>query len=286
MTGWVFVLFFAVNLLTGQAKAHRYPYSGECKLERLTPNIYAALNLYYPSSKVGVNAVFMATDGSLIFIDAGMNMDSAEAIWSEATKLFPGKTSYYLILTHFHCDHVFGMNFFKNRGANVIGHNNIEPWLDQKKFIEILRKTTGRAMTFVDVISLENYSSSEEAKKILGDVRLSPPDFLIDGDYVLEVNDLRLNIFHVPGHSPDLIVVYESQTQTLVASDLIYCAGEPFLHDKTLQGYKEWENSLTRINDFPTKKTVPGHGPICDKTMIDKNIQSLRKQARNLKRMT
>lgn len=253
-------------------------FSGSYRIEKLAQHLYAVIDLYHPSPGGTVNAAFLATTNSLVFIDAGMNQDSAEAIWTEAHKRFPEKTKKYLILTHFHCDHTFGMGFFKAKGTQVIAHREIDPWLDQEKFKKRLLKTTGKAWTYPQVIAFESYPSAEEAEKILGQVELSSPDVLIPQDQVIEVEELKLRILHVPGHSPDLLAVYEPLSRTLFASDLVYSRQEPFLHDKTRTGFEDWIASLKRIRELPILMVVPGHGPVSEKNVIDENIRRLELQ--------
>jgi len=250
-------------------------FSGSYRIEKLAQHLYAVIDLYHPSPGGTVNAAFLATQNSLVFIDAGTNQDSAEAIWTEAHKRFPGKTKKYLILTHFHCDHTFGMGFFKAKGTQVIAHREIDPWLDQEKFKKRLLKTTGKAWTYPQVIAFESYPSAEEAEKILGQVELSSPDVLITQDQVIEVEELKLSILHVPGHSPDLLAVYDPLSRTLIASDLVYSRQEPFLHDKTKTGFEDWIANLKRIRELPILMVVPGHGPVSEKNVIDENIRSL-----------
>jgi len=261
-----------------QAQSPDYPNAGNYRLQRISGNLAAVIDLYHPSPKATVNAAFMATEKSLIFVDAGMNQDSAAAIWEEATKTFPGRTSFYLILTHFHCDHTFGMGFFKSKGAKIIGHRNIDVWLDQAKFSKRIREMVGEDMTFVDVIAEETYSNPEEARKVLGEVTLSSPDLLIDADFILKVDGKKYELLYVPGHSDDLMVVFEPESRTLIASDLIYTDGNPFLHDETKEGYEGWLKSLKRVEALPIDIIIPGHGPVGDKSAIEKNKLYLEEQ--------
>ena len=275
-------LSLVIPLILIQTDSHPLLHAGPYSLKKVSPNICAVMNLFHPSPKVGVNAAFIAGATSLVFIDAGMTMDSAQAVWDEASRMFPGRTSVFLILSHFHCDHVFGMDFFKKRGAQVIGHKNLVPWLDQRKFSKRIRQTTGKNMTFVDVIAQEEFPSLDTARNTLGKVSLSPPDTILEGDTILTLGDVSLHIFYVPGHSDDLLAVYEPTSHTLVASDLIYSSGVPFLHDPTKLAYVDWIRNLNRIKRLPVKTIIPGHGPVCNPAMIATYIRSLETQARDL----
>jgi len=113
-------------------------------------------------------------------------------------------------------------------------------------------------------------------------VSLSPPDTLLEGDDVLTLGDVSLHIFYVPGHSDDLLAVYEPTSRTLATSDLIYSSGVPFLHDPTKLAYVDWIRNLNRIKRLPVKTIIPGHGPVCNSAMIATNIRSLKAQALDL----
>jgi glyoxylase-like metal-dependent hydrolase (beta-lactamase superfamily II) len=246
-------------------------------VQRVADGVFAVLSLYHPSSRGrGVNAAFIGTSRTIVFIDSGMTVDSAEFIWNEAVKRFPGRSRSVLVLTHFHCDHTFGMGYFKARGATAIGHRLIVPWLDPTQFAERLKRQTGKPMTFPEVMALESFENPDAGRRILGNVVLSSPDRVIEGDDVLEVDDLRLDLLHVPGHSPDSVCVFERRTGTLIAGDLVYNGGPPFLHDESKEAREQWIRSLLRVERLAILRIVPGHGPVCGESAIADNIRSLR----------
>jgi hypothetical protein len=145
-------------------------------VERVADRVFAVVGLYYPGTGPGVNAAFIASSRSIVFVDAGMTIDSAETIWREATARFPGRSRFVLVLTHFHADHVFGMSVFRKHGATVIAHRAIEPWLDEVGFKKRLERRTGKPMTFPEVFALEDFGDAAAARRVFGSVVLTRPD--------------------------------------------------------------------------------------------------------------
>ncbi len=58
----------------------------------------------------------------------------------------------------------------------------------------------------------------------LGDSRLAPDILLADG-MILEMGDIRLEVIHAPGHSPDSVCILEPSTGTLFTGDSVQGRG-------------------------------------------------------------
>jgi glyoxylase-like metal-dependent hydrolase (beta-lactamase superfamily II) len=250
------------------------PLTARPHVERVADGAYAVMGLYHPQGSV--NAAFIVTPRSIVFVDAGMTADDGRAVWREATRRYPRRRQIFLVLTHFHCDHTFGMGYFKTRGAVVIGHRAIRPWLDQAAFAADLERRSGRRLTFPQVMALENFGTTDVRRTVLGNVQLSPPDRLLAADDVLTVDGRTLDLLHVPGHSSDQIAVFDRRTGVLVAGDSVYTARDPYLHDEPPEAYQTWIDSLATLRRLPIGRIVPGHGPIAGIAAIDANIRALR----------
>lgn len=94
----------------------------------------------------------------------------------------------------------------------------------------------------------------------LSDYRITPAPltgFLDDGD-VLDTGDRVFNVFHLPGHSPGSIALYERSTRTLFSGDVVY-DGE--LIDNAWHSEPEvYAESLARLRDLPVETVHAGHG--------------------------
>ncbi len=122
--------------------------------------------------------------------------------------------------------------------------------------------------------------TKEKAEEIIGDVKLYLPDEVFAKDMSLQVNGDELLLLHTPGHVPSEISVdisISSQIKVLFAGDAIY-EGMPLT--MKFGGPKEWKlwiQSLERLEGLEIEKIVPGHGKICSKDEIQRNIAYLEK---------
>jgi glyoxylase-like metal-dependent hydrolase (beta-lactamase superfamily II) len=111
----------------------------------------------------------------------------------EKNKLKPVK----LINTHCHIDHVMGNAFIAKRfGIDLYIHKD-------------------------DLFLLENV---ENIGKMYGiSVNSSPPPkYFLDENQSLDFGNVKMKIFHTPGHSPGSISFYDSTSKILVVGDVLF----------------------------------------------------------------
>ncbi len=169
----------------------------------------------------------------------------------------------FLILTHHHSDHLFGMRVFKDRAVQVIGHQIIA---------DELGDDAGFYKTFI--ARMEGWTT-EEADEILGDVVLSAPDLTIEADTVLVLGGEQVHILATPGHVADEIVVYHPRSKTLFAGDAIYEGMLPNTRFGGAAAWRTWIRHLERLSDLDIRMVVPGHGKLSSVAVIDENIRYL-----------
>jgi len=91
------------------------------------------------------------------------------------------------------------------------------------------------------------------------DSPLLRPDLGLVDEQELKVGGLRLQFLHVPGHSPDHLVLYEPSWQILITGDLLFVGkvGGTTNEDDTRT---EWASLRRLLDRFPDHATVwPGH---------------------------
>lgn len=80
--------------------------------------------------------------------------------------------------------------------------------------------------------------------------------YLDEGD-VLDTGDRVFNVFHLPGHSPGSIALYEKATRTLFSGDVIY---DGMLIDNAWHSDAGvYEASLRRLKELPIDVVHAGH---------------------------
>jgi hypothetical protein len=80
------------------------------------------------------NGVFIELKDFVVLFDAPINDHLSERLITEIDSLASGKPVKYVIASHFHYDHIGGLNAFVKRGATIIAPHQISGFL--KKFSE------------------------------------------------------------------------------------------------------------------------------------------------------
>jgi hydroxyacylglutathione hydrolase len=140
----------------------------------------------------------------------------------------------YIICTHAHFDHVGAVPDLKNEtGAKIVIHRDD---------LEIYRSTTDQA-------ALWGYKLDP----------MPEPDMLVsDGDKI-EIENLRFEILHTPGHSPGGICLYGEGI--LITGDTLF-AGSVGRTDLYGGDVEKLKKSFRRLMSFSDEiRVLPGHGP-------------------------
>jgi glyoxylase-like metal-dependent hydrolase (beta-lactamase superfamily II) len=188
------------------------------------------------------NAGFVVTPKGVVVIDALGSPALARNLIKEIQKI-TSKKIVAVIVTHYHADHIYGLQEFKKIGAKIYAQNE------------------GR-----------NYLSSETAKQRLissrvdfapwidSNTRLQGADIWIDREYKLTVGGIDFLISRVgPAHAPEDLIIYVSSENALFVGDLVFRGRIPYVGNADSKG---WLASLDRFDQFKPKIVIPGHGAV------------------------
>lgn len=201
-------------------------------LRPLTPHLWTLA-----SRSMAYNAGVFIAQGEAALIDPGLFPDEFAAL---AQLLAEQKaTPRWLILTHSHWDHIFGPERFP--GAPIIA---------QSRYLKVV---AAEADGIVKAIT--QWEQHEGLRREAAFVIPRPAE-TFDFETSIAVGGLSLRLTHAPGHASDQLVVYQAETETLWASDILSDVEIPFV-SHSLAAY---EATLTRLNDWPIRVLVPGHG--------------------------
>lgn len=186
------------------------------------------------------NAGFVVTPKGVVVVDALGSPVLAKKLIAEIKKITPQKVV-AIIVTHYHADHVYGLQEFKNIGAKIYAQGE------------------GR-----------NYLSSETAKQRLiasrvdfapwvnASTRLTGADVWIDQGYALTVGGIEFKIGRVgPAHAPEDLIIYVPSEKVLFAGDLVFRGRIPFVGNADSRG---WLQALDEIQALNPSIVIPGHG--------------------------
>jgi quinoprotein relay system zinc metallohydrolase 2 len=144
----------------------------------------------------------------------------------------------YVVLSHVHPDHIFGAQAFAPDRPNFVGHERLPAALAQRG--EYYRK---------------------RLTAIVGDQSTGSvvmPTVLVRGQTDLDLGRRTIRITaHPVAHTDNDLTAFDSETATLLASDLLFVRRIPAL-DGSLRGWLDVLNALKRL---PAQRVVPGHGP-------------------------
>jgi glyoxylase-like metal-dependent hydrolase (beta-lactamase superfamily II) len=102
-------------------------------------------------------------------------------------------------------------------------------------------------------------------------VVLRPATMTFDGQLDLDLGGMRVELRHLPGHTPDCIVAYIPERRLLFAGDTAEDP-IPLLNKDPLT---DWPDRLLEWTK-PAKVVVPAHGAISGPDLLERNAAYLR----------
>ncbi len=198
--------------------------------ERLTDDIYVFTSGRY----VQVTATVIFTEKGVVVFDTLPFPDETRRMLDFIRRADRGPVR-YLILSHSHADHVYGAYLF--RGAEIIAH---------RRCYDLLRRHGRRGL-----------EEAQQAEPELAEVVLRFPALWVETDAALRMGDKTIQIYHSPGHTPDVIGVYVQEERTLLASDTMMPI--PYIADGDP---RQLIQSLRHLRSFQVENLIQGHGDI------------------------
>jgi glyoxylase-like metal-dependent hydrolase (beta-lactamase superfamily II) len=187
------------------------------------------------------NAGFVVTPAGVVVIDALGSPPLAEELVA-AVRRVTAQPIRYVIVTHYHADHIYGLQTLRALGATVMAHR------------------AGQAYLNSDTARLRLEASREDLFPWIDErTRLVPADTWLDADTVLEIGGEKLHIRHVgPAHTPEDLVVYVESSRVLFAGDVVFRGRIPFVGQADSRA---WIDALSGLIALRPRIIVPGHGP-------------------------
>ena len=227
------------------ADAAQYPaVSVPMELRQLSEDVY------YVQGEAGVatenegfvsNAGFVVTgDGVVVFDALGTPALAQELLQLiRATTRQPLRRVY---ASHYHADHVYGMQVFKQAGARIFAPRGANEYIDSPAATERLEERRFSLEPWVD----EN-------------TYLVRPDAIVERSMSFELGGKRFTInYQGKAHSDGDLIMLVEPDGVLFSGDLIFEGRVPFIGNGDTA---HWLRMLEKLETQGLRALMPGHGP-------------------------
>jgi len=245
-TLWLSLLLAAVSSVPafGAEKPTYEPTGVEMVVQQVGPHSY------YVQGQAGVatdnegfisNAGFVVTDAGVVVLDA-LGTPSLAAKLRGLIRQVTDQPVVRVIMTHYHADHLYGLQVFKEEGAEVWAPAGAREYLISPQAAERLEERQ---------FSLDPWVNE--------DTRLVPPDHVVAEDTEFTLGGVTFKISLLgKAHSDEDLTLFVVDDQVLFSGDIIFEGRVPYVGDANT---KIWLAALASMQTGGLKALVPGHGP-------------------------
>jgi glyoxylase-like metal-dependent hydrolase (beta-lactamase superfamily II) len=213
---------------------------------KVAPNTYFVQGLPEMGSSKNQNFIsnagFVVTSGGVVVVDALGSPVLAQKLIREIKKI-TSKKIVAVIATHYHADHIYGLQEFKKIGAKIYAQGEGRDYLASETAKQRLIASRVDFAPWVDK-----------------NTRLQEADIWIDREYKLMVGGVEFLISRVgPAHSPEDLLIYVPSENALFVGDLVFRGRIPYVGNADSKG---WLLALDKFEQFDPAVVIPGHGAI------------------------
>lgn len=207
-------------------------------------------HVYYVQGKAGIatdnegfisNAGFIVTDEGVVVFDALGTPSLADLLLTKIRSV-TDKKIIKVIVSHYHADHIYGLQVYKDLGAQIIAPKGVMDYLSSPEAEERIEERR---------FSLEPWVNET--------TYLVTPDVIIDKAMEFKSGELTFKIDLLgAAHSEGDLTLYVEPDRVLFSGDIIFEGRVPYLGDANT---KKWLETLTQMETSKVKALIPGHGP-------------------------
>lgn len=219
-----------IVLVPQQVSAHGWFFQGDAGMA-------SAQNKGYMS-----NAGFVVTTDGVVVFDALGTPALGQAMIAAIRKV-TAQPIRRVIVSHYHADHIYGLQALKATGADVWAHRKGQLYLTSGQATERLAQRRIDLFPWVDDRTV-----------------VVPPDTWLDGDTTFRMGGLTFRLVYSEGaHAPEDLMLFVEEDRLLYAGDLIFAGRVPFVGNADSAG---WLKAMAKMIALKPFVVVPGHGPV------------------------
>jgi glyoxylase-like metal-dependent hydrolase (beta-lactamase superfamily II) len=188
------------------------------------------------------NAGFVVTGAGVVVFDA-LGTPALGRAMIAAIRKVSAQPIKRVVVSHYHADHIYGLQEFKATGAEIWAHAKAKEYISSGQAIERLAQRRADLGPWIDEST-----------------RVVPPDVWLDGDTDFRLGGLTFRLIYSGGaHSPEDTLMYVVEDRVLYAGDLIFAGRIPFVGNADSRG---WLDAMGKVLALapPPIVVVPGHG--------------------------
>ena len=194
------------------------------------------------------NAGFVVTTDGVVVFDA---LGTPSLGWNlfEAIKKATNLPVRYNVVSHYHADHIYGLQAFKDHSASVI--------VAQQRATEYREddQTSGERAD-------QRLDQRREALSpwVDANTRVVPPDITFDKRMTIYLGGKRFVLIYAgPAHSASDSMMFVEPDGVLFAGDVVQNSRIPFMNADDVDT-ANWLKSLAEVEMLAPKFIIPGHG--------------------------
>ena len=188
------------------------------------------------------NAGFVTTNDGVVVFDALGTPALGRAMIAAIRKVTTQPVK-RVVVSHYHADHIYGLQEFKALGAEIWAHAKAKQYLTSGQAVERLAQRRADLAPWID----------EQTHVV-------PPDVWLEGDTDFRMGGLTFRLLYSGGaHSPEDMLMYVVEDRVLFAGDLIFAGRIPFVGTADSRGWLTAMRKMLSLSPPPIV-VIPGHG--------------------------
>ena len=186
------------------------------------------------------NAGFVVTKAGVVVFDSlGTAVLGHKLV--NAIKKVTSQPIKRVIVSHYHADHIYGLQVFQDLGAEIWAHTSGQNYLGSDAAALLMTQRRDTLFPWVD-----------EKSRLVGASKW------LTADVDFELGGLHFQLRHVgPAHAPDDMVMFVKEDAVLFTGDLIFIGRVPYVGDADS---RSWLVAIDKLIAFKPKFLITGHG--------------------------
>lgn len=186
------------------------------------------------------NSSFIITNEGVVVFDSLGTPALSRLMLKEIRKL-TDKPIKFVIVSHYHADHIYGLQVFKEAGEEIVAPSGAIDYLGSDAADSRLKERRKSLAPWVN-----------------DDTRLVPPDRYIKKSEKFKLGDVDFTITSLgSAHSEGDLTLFIEPDRVLLSGDVIFDGRIPWLGDSDT---KNWLKTLKNILASKPAAIIPGHG--------------------------